>query len=66
MGIREVLDRYPYLKHLIKFWPGDWEKQIAKINEAVGMNDFSQWMGEGNVYALITSKNVVVVEYISD
>ena len=31
VGIREILDGYPYLKHLIKFWPGDWEKQIAKL-----------------------------------
>ena len=23
-GTREVLYRYPYLKHLIKLWPGDW------------------------------------------
>ena len=41
VGIREVLDGYPYLKHIIKFWPGDWEKQIAKINEAVCMNNLT-------------------------
>ena len=23
-GNREVLDGYPYLKHLIQLWPGDW------------------------------------------
>ena len=25
-GTREVLDGYPYLKHLIQMWPGDWVK----------------------------------------
>ena len=23
-GKLEGLDRYPYLKHIIKLWPGDW------------------------------------------
>ena len=36
---REELDEYPYLKHLIQFWPGDWVKYMAKMNEAVGMNN---------------------------
>ena len=25
-GKQEGLDGYPYLKHIIKLWPGDWEK----------------------------------------
>ena len=25
-GKQEGLDGFPYLKHLIKLWPGDWEK----------------------------------------
>ena len=28
-GTREGLDGYPYLKHLIQLWPGDWVEQIA-------------------------------------
>ena len=28
-GKREVLDGFTYLKHLIKLWPGDWEKQMV-------------------------------------
>ena len=36
---REGLDGFPYLKHLIKLWPGDWEKQMEKMNEAVTMNN---------------------------
>ena len=27
---QEGLDGSPYLKHLIKLWPGDWEKQTEK------------------------------------
>ena len=34
---REGLYGYPYLKHVIKLWSGDWVKQIAKMNEVVGM-----------------------------
>ena len=29
-GKREGLDRSPYLKHLIKSWPCDWEKQMER------------------------------------
>ena len=36
---REGLDEYHYLKHKIQLWPGDWVKQMEKINEAVGMNN---------------------------
>ena len=36
---REGLYGYPYLKHLIRLWPGDWENQMEKMNEAVGMNN---------------------------
>ena len=32
-GTRKVLGRYPYLKHLIQLWPGNWVKQMAKMNE---------------------------------
>ena len=38
-GKREGLEGYPYLKHLIKLWPGDWEKQMEKMNEAVTMKN---------------------------
>ena len=38
-GKQEGLDGYPYLKHLIKLWPGNWEKQMEKMNEAVCMNN---------------------------
>ena len=29
-GTREGLYGYPYLKHLIHLWPGDWEKQTEQ------------------------------------
>ena len=38
-GKLEVLYGYPYLKHLIKLWPGDWVRQTEKINEAVCMKN---------------------------
>ena len=38
-GAREGLDSYPYFKHLIQLWPVDWMKQMAKLNEAVGMKN---------------------------
>ena len=49
-GNREGLDRYPYLKHLIQLWPGDWVKQMEKMNEAVvikntyTMNGGGKWL----------------------
>ena len=27
-GEQKGLDRSPYLEHIIKLWPGDWEKQM--------------------------------------
>ena len=43
---REVLDGYPYLKHLIELWRGDWAKQIEKMDEAVSMkNRFTMDVG---------------------
>ena len=36
---REGLDGYPYFNHLTQLWPGYWVKQMAKINEAVGMKN---------------------------
>ena len=30
-GTRKGFDSYPYLKHIIKLWPCDWENQMAKI-----------------------------------
>ena len=38
-GTKEVLYWYHYFNHLIQLWPGDWVKQIAKINEVVGMKN---------------------------
>ena len=35
-GFQEALDGYPYLMHPIKFWPGDWVKHMAKMNQLVG------------------------------
>ena len=32
-GTIELLDGYPYLNHLIQLWPGDWVKQMKKMNE---------------------------------
>ena len=29
-GTIEGLDGYPYLKHIIQLWSGDWVKQMAK------------------------------------
>ena len=46
---REVLDGYPYLKHLIQLWPGDWVKHMAKINEAVGTNNLLTMGGGGKL-----------------
>ena len=38
MGVQKVLDRYPYLKHIIQLWPGYWVKKMKKTNEVVGDN----------------------------
>ena len=38
-GKQEGLYGSPYLKHLIKLWPGDWEEQMEKMNEAVCMKN---------------------------
>ena len=38
-GVKEGLVGYTYLKHRIKLWPGDWVKQVANMNEAVGENN---------------------------
>ena len=38
-GKRKGLDGSPYLKHLIKLWPGDWEKHMEKMNEEVSMKN---------------------------
>ena len=48
-GAIEGLYGYPYLKHLTQLWPGDWVKQIAKINEAVGMKNRFMMDGEGKL-----------------
>ena len=44
----EGLDGYPYLNNLIQLVPGDWEKQTAKINEVVGMENCVAVDGGGN------------------
>ena len=38
-GTKEVLDGYPCLKYLIQLWPGDWVRQMEKMNEAVCMKN---------------------------
>ena len=43
----EGLDGFPYLKHLIKLWPGDWEKQMEIMNEAVTMKNRVIFNGGG-------------------
>ena len=30
-GTRKGLYGYPYLKHIIQFWPGNWVKQTEKL-----------------------------------
>ena len=35
-GTREVLYGYPFFKHLIQLFPGDWVNQMAKLNQAAG------------------------------
>ena len=32
---RKEIYWYPYLKHIIEFWPGDWEEHLLKMNEVV-------------------------------
>ena len=46
-GKRKGLDGYTYLKHLIRLWPGDWEKQKEKMNEAVSMKNHVTLNGGG-------------------
>ena len=46
-GNRKGLNGYPYLKHLIQLWPGDWAKQMSKMNEAVGINNRVTMNGGG-------------------
>ena len=38
-GTKKVLDDHPYLKHIIHLWPGDWVKQMTKMNGAVGIKN---------------------------
>ena len=35
-GVQYVIYWYPYLKHIIEFWPWDWVDLISKIDEEVG------------------------------
>ena len=49
-GTRKGLGRYPYLKHLIQLWPGNWAKQMAKMNEAVGMKNSFMMDGGGKIW----------------
>ena len=44
-GVREVLDKYPYLKHIIQLSPGYWIKQTEKMNEAVVMKNRLDYSG---------------------
>ena len=46
-GTREGLYGYPYLKHLVQLWPGDWVKHTKKTNEAVGMESCLNMDGGG-------------------
>ena len=39
VGTINGLDGYPYLKHIIDFWPGYWFNQMEKVDVAVGMNN---------------------------
>ena len=34
-GVRESVDGYSYLKHLIELWPEDCVEQLSKMNEEV-------------------------------
>ena len=44
---RQGLDGYPYLKNLIQLWKCDQVKQMANMNEAVGINNIFTMNGEG-------------------
>ena len=46
-GKQEGLDGYPYLKDLIQLWPGDWERKMVKMNEAVCMKNHFTSNGGG-------------------
>ena len=35
------------MKHPIQFWPGDWMKHMAKINEAIGVTNRFTMDGRG-------------------
>ena len=56
------------MKHLIQFWPGDWVRQMANINEAVFMKNCVTMNGGGKwlVHPLKgkSSGNVLVVFYM--
>ena len=46
-GVRQGLDGYHYLKHLIQLWPWYWVNHTEKMNEAVGENNsFDKSVGE--------------------
>ena len=44
---REGLDGFPYLKHLIKLWPGDCVRQMKNMNKAVCMKNIFTLNGGG-------------------
>ena len=46
-GNREGLDGYTYLKHIIQLGQDHWLNQIAKTNEAFGMNNYFTMEGGG-------------------
>ena len=46
-GTRDGVDGYPYFKNLIQLCPGDWVKQVSKINEAVDVKNRFKMDGEG-------------------
>ena len=48
-GTREGLDGYTYLNYIIQLWPGDWVKQMPKMNEAVGMKNLVTMDGGGKL-----------------
>ena len=56
-GYSRGIRRYPYFKHIIQLLPGDWVKQVAKINEAVGeKNHLDKSVGKKGLVTPFRSK----------
>ena len=45
------------MKHLIQLWPGDWVKQMPKMNEAMGMKNRFTMDGGGKWFVCPFERN---------